>query len=372
MTRVRPTIAGLLGVFVLLGLGCAERTEAQSSASSRAEFAYAVDQSGNTVLGFKVSNTGGLTPLAKGSLATGTAPNGVAVDPSGRFLYVANLLSNNVSGYSIATNGTLKAVPGSPFAAGSGPGWITVDPTGRFVYVANCAALCSGSGTGNVSGYAINKSTGALTPVPGSPFTADNIPYAVTVDPTGQFAYVANFNSATVSVFKIDQCSGSLWSSTSSVPTGGQSAIALGLDPHGRFLYVTNTASDNVSAFAVGSDGALTAVPGSPFASGDSTQGIAFDPSGDFVYVTQGFNVLGYSIAANGGLAPLASSPYAAPGFLVSLVTDRSGHYVYGGASGSGVAAYKIEATTGDLTAVTGSPFPAGADTVFVTTTVGR
>jgi 6-phosphogluconolactonase len=372
MKRHRLTIAGSICLAAMVWLGAPQGTAGQASASRRPEFAYSVDQSSNTVLGFKVATSGALTPLPKASLATGIAPNGVAVDPTGRFVYVANLLSNNVSGYAIAANGTLTPVPGSPFAAGSGPGWITVDPTGRFVYVANCAALCSGSGTGNVSGYAINKSTGALTPVPGSPFRADNIPYAVTVDPTGQFAYVANFNSATVSIFKIDQCSGSLWASSKSVPTGGQNAIALALDPHGRFLYVTNTASDNVSAFQVGSDGSLTAVAGSPFASGDSTQGLTFDPSGDFVYVSQGFNVLGYSVGTNGELALLAGSPYAAPGFLVSLTTDRSGHYVYAGAEGAGIAAYKIDEVSGNLTPVSGSPFTAGADAVFVTTTIGR
>jgi 6-phosphogluconolactonase len=372
MPRGRMRIAGSLCLLFVTSWMVPQKTVAQTKASSRPELAYTVDQNSNTVLGFKVAATGALMPLGKPSTATGIAPNGVAIDPSGRFLYVANLLSNNVSGYTIAENGVLKPVPGSPFAAGSGPGWITVDPTGRFVYVANCAALCSGSGAGSVSGFAINKTTGSLTPVPGSPFTADTIPYAVTVDPTGQFAYVANFFSGTVSIFKIDQCSGSLWASSNSVPTGGGSAISLGLDPHGRYLYVVNTASDNVSAFAVGSDGGLTAVPGSPFASGDFTQGLAFDPSGDFVYVSQGSNVLGYSIGAGGALVPLASSPYAAPGFLVSLTTDRSGRYVYGGAGPVGIAAFRIDAATGNLTAVTGSPFSAGANAVFVATTMER
>jgi 6-phosphogluconolactonase len=372
MKTGRLTSAGSLCLLCFTSLVIPQKSSAQISGSRRPEFAYAVDQNSNAVFGFKLAASGALTPLAKPSFPAGNAPNGVAVDPSGRFVYVVNLLSNNVSGYAIDEKGTLKPVPGSPFAAGSGPGWITVDPTGRFVYVANCAALCSGTGQGNVSGYAINKSTGALVAVPGSPFTADQIPYAVAVDPTGSFAYVANFNSASVSVFKIDQCSGSLWASTNSVPTGGESPIALALDPYGRFLYVNNTASNNVSAFAVGSNGTLTTVPGSPFVSGDFTQGLAFDPSGEFVYVTEGSAVLGYSLGVSGELIPLAGSPYASPGFLVSLATDRSGHYIFGGAGSMGVAAFKIDATTGNLTAVNGSPFLAGGNTVFVTTTIAH
>src|ERR1700730_6872781 len=46
----------------------------------------------------------------------------------------------------------------------------------QFAYVAN-------EGAGNVSGFTINTTTGALTPVPGSPFAAHMSPASVTVDP---------------------------------------------------------------------------------------------------------------------------------------------------------------------------------------------
>jgi len=345
---------------------------AQTTASNRTEFAYAVNQNSNNLSAFKVGATGALAPLALPTYTTGSAPNGVAIDPTGHFMYVVNVLTNNISGYSIASNGSLTPIPGSPFATGSGPGWITIDPSGKYAYAANCAALCSGTGLGTVSGYAINKTTGALAPVPGSPFTAGNIPYAVAVDPTGSFAYVVNYNSNDISVFKIDQCSGSLWASTESIPTGGMNPLYLTLDPHGRFLYISNTGSSNVSAFAVGSNGTLTPVPGSPFATSDFTQGVSVDSSGSFVYVSAGFEVLGYSIGAAGDLTPLSGSPYVSPGFLVSITVDRTGHFVYAAATSSGVAAYSIDATTGNLTAVTGSPFAAGANTAFVTTTLAH
>jgi 6-phosphogluconolactonase len=359
---------------VLLVASCliSQTSSAQASGGGRPEFAYAVDQDSNTVLGFSVDSAGALTPLSTPSFPTGSVPTGVAVDPRGRFVYVANVVSNDVSGYAIAEDGTLTPVPGSPFAAGSGPGWVTVDPTGRFVYVANCAALCSGAGSGSVSGYAIDRTTGALTPVPGSPFVADDIPYAVVVDSTGEFAYVANFRAATVSVFRIDHTSGSLTSTASPIPTGGSNSLYLAVDPHGRFLYVVNTGSGNVSAFAVGDDGMLTAVPGSPFPTGEFTGGVAFDRSGEFLYVTAGFQVLGFSIQKGGVLAPLATSPFPAPGFLVSLTLDRTGQHLFAAASFAGVAAFDISPETGALTAVSGAPFPAGADTTFVATSVGH
>src|SRR5260370_18747796 len=65
--------------------------------------------------------------------------------------------------------------------------------TAGFAYVANCGDPCvGGGGPGNVSAYAIDGINGALVLVSGSPFRAGSIPRSVTVDPTGQFAYVAN------------------------------------------------------------------------------------------------------------------------------------------------------------------------------------
>jgi 6-phosphogluconolactonase len=193
----------------------------------------------------------------------------------------------------------------------------------------------------------------------------------VTIDATGSFAYVANFRSDTVSVFKIDHCSGSL-GALQSLPTGGVSPIAVTLDPHERFLFVTNTASNNVSAFAVGGHGMLTAVPGSPFASAASTQGLAVSSSGEFLYVTAGFGVLGYTIGASGRLAALAGSPFHASGFLVSLTLDKTGHFLYAADSAAGVDAFRLDPATGNLTAVTGSPFIAGSNTFSVATTMAH
>ena len=58
-----------------------------------------------------------------------------------------------------ATTGALTEV--APAAtAGNGPYSIAVDPSGRFAYAANWSST-------NVSAYAINQATGALTPVGG-------------------------------------------------------------------------------------------------------------------------------------------------------------------------------------------------------------
>src|SRR6266436_1332658 len=95
----------------------------------------------------------------------------------GQFAYVANQFSTNVSGYTInAATGALIPIPGSPFPAGALPLSVVVDPTGRFAYVAN-------ANSANVSGYTINAATGTLIPIFGSPFAAGNGPRSVTTTP---------------------------------------------------------------------------------------------------------------------------------------------------------------------------------------------
>jgi DNA-binding beta-propeller fold protein YncE len=70
----------------------------------------------------------------------------------------------------------------------------------------------------------INTATSALTNVSGSPFPAGAGPLAVTVDPTGKFAYVANNGSHNVSAFSIDATSGGLFTVAGSPFAAGTGA----------------------------------------------------------------------------------------------------------------------------------------------------
>lgn len=53
----------------------------------------------------------------------------------------------------------------------------TIDPSGHFVYVLNPDY----PGEAQISGYSIEASTGALTPVPGSPFPVPHLPNRMVV-----------------------------------------------------------------------------------------------------------------------------------------------------------------------------------------------
>jgi 6-phosphogluconolactonase len=266
------------------------------SSSQPARFLYVTESPNNAVAGFTVdASSGGLAPTKQGSIAAGTTPVRVASDPAGKFLYVANQGSNNVSAYTIASDGTLAPVAGSPFAL-TAPGVdVAVDPSGKFALVAQGS---QSAGTGAIAVFSIAAS-GALTPVPGSPFVLQHNPHAVIIDPAGNYVYTAGMS---VEAFSIDQTTGALTPvpgepfqpvGPANCPTcaGPTIAFNLAIDPTDTHLYTADSFAGSVYGFDIdASTGALTAIPGAPFIDRMPT-GQPMDPA---------FNPYGIAIAAQG------------------------------------------------------------------------
>ena len=130
----------------------------------------------------------------------------MAVSPNGQFAYATNFVGRRLGVHHQRDHGCPDASP--RFALRSGersPDSVTVHPNGQFAYAANFDV------PGDVSAYTINATTGALTPVPGSPFAAAGIePVSVAVSQNGQFAYVANTDSNNVSAYTINATTGAL------------------------------------------------------------------------------------------------------------------------------------------------------------------
>jgi hypothetical protein len=63
----------------------------------------------------------------------------------------------------------------------------------------------------------------------------------------------------------------------------GNQPRALAIDPTGRFAYVPNFQTvSSLSGYSIGSDGALTPIPGSPFATGAQAISVALTPNVPF------------------------------------------------------------------------------------------
>jgi 6-phosphogluconolactonase len=241
----------------------------------------------------------------------------------------------------------------------------------HYAYVANSA-------TWDISGFCIDPITGALSTVPGSTFIAQGGPaqiMSVATDPAGKYVFAANAAYNTVGVYAINASNGSLTIVPGSPYATGNPASFVIVDPTGKFVYVTNRNNGTISAFTLNSvTGALTPVVGSPFShpsavgSASSPVSIIIDPAGKFAYwvaqtgtATNGSPITGvvaFSINVTSGALTPVAGGPSATG-ATAMAIDPAGTYAYVVQS-TGVSVYSVDATTGALTAVAGSLVAAG------------
>jgi alpha-tubulin suppressor-like RCC1 family protein/6-phosphogluconolactonase (cycloisomerase 2 family) len=187
-----------------------------------------------------------------------------------------------------AVTGALTPIPGSPFnSPGFAPEHLAADPLGRFLWVANAWTTCDPSVTGTIGTLRIDPVTGALTPV-GTLAPVGNLPLWVTTDPLGRFVFVVN-----------------------------------------HCISSTDCSQGTVSVFSVNqSDGTLTPVPGSPFLSGViNPVSIAINPGGTLALLGGNPSANVFSISPSGALS-LSAGPFPGPGLSMSdILVDPSGHW---------------------------------------------
>jgi 6-phosphogluconolactonase len=305
--------------------------------SSKPAFAYVLN-AGNiawgdgTISSYTVNScTGDLTSTAQATISTGSDPEDMVVDPSGRFAYVANLVSNaaddaTISMYTInsSTGGLTPTIPAT-VPTGFFPQGIGIDPAGKFVYTAN-------SDDNTVSMFTIDPSTGLLTPTTPPTVATGSSPLSVTVAPSGRFAYATNQDDGTVSMYTINFGSGVLTPTTpATVPAGG-SPFEVTIDPLGRFAYVPNTyGNNNVSEYTIDSTtGVLAPTTDIAAPAGNSPTCVAVDPSGKFAYVVNRMDntVSAYTIdSSSGNLSPIGTITTGLEPWRVTV--DPSGEFAY-------------------------------------------
>jgi 6-phosphogluconolactonase len=261
--------------------------------------------------------TGVLSPTNPPTVHTGFFPQGIAIDPAGKFVYTANSDDNSVSMFTIdAVTGLLTPTTPAAVAAGRAPLSVTIDPSGRFAYAANQI-------DGTISMYAINSSTGVLTPLSPATALAGGGPFGVTFDPSGKFAYVPDNDVNMVSQFKVDPNTGVLSPISPSSVTTGQHPTAVAVDPSSKFAYVVNRIDNTVSMFTFDAiTGNLS--PLGVIGTGRQPFRIAFDRSGKFLYVVneQGPDSI-YTINSDGTLKSAGMTGNANGALSLALTMAR-------------------------------------------------
>jgi 6-phosphogluconolactonase (cycloisomerase 2 family) len=235
-------------------------------------------------------------------------------------------IAPTVNAFSIGSDGSLlSTIAGSPFdaappgsiGAGFGP---SVVSQSQFLYATEYEG--SSGQPGGVSAFSINPSTGVLTPVAGSPFSTGPIgspTHVVSDSARGPFVYVALSNPPSfqdlIAAFSVDQTTGALTPLPGSPFNAASTVATLALDPSGQFLF-TGNAKGGIVEFKVGSDGTLTLLP----ATGASAAP-PFVFFGKFLYgaiFTNG--IAGFEIdETTGALTPIGS-PFPSTDFVRSMV----------------------------------------------------
>jgi 6-phosphogluconolactonase len=260
------------------------------AAAPNAQFLYA--SAGLQIFGYSIGQTNGtLTPIAGSpfSFPSNASIQGLATAPNSQFLYAADV-AGSIDAFSVdSVTGVPTSIPGSPFASGLNY-QLVVDPSGKFLFASD------DDPPGGILAFTID-STGVLTPVSGSPFAipgqtvANSEPFGI-VD-SGSFVYAALTAANQIAAFSIDSVTGALSPVPGSPFSAGDQPTTL--TSTNNFLYAANWTNGSISGYSISpSSGALTAIPGSPFGSNITT--LAADPSGKYLYVGTSLGTLDFDI----------------------------------------------------------------------------
>jgi 6-phosphogluconolactonase (cycloisomerase 2 family) len=132
----------------------------------------------------------------------------------------------------------------------------------------------------------------------------------------------------------------------------------------GDYLYVANANNTFLAGFVVSTAGALSILTNSPYNNGVAAQSLAITPTNSFLYVATTAGIFCYALNSNGAITVQNSGTAVASDVVAtSMQVDSTGSYLL--AAGIGIASavqaigiYQINASTGLLTALTGSPLP--------------
>ena len=239
------------------------------------------------------------SPLALGRPAGSVLAYVGAYTPNGQGIYLF--------GFDLAT-GTLTQIKVA--AAIPSPSWIAIHPNGKYLYAVNEISNFNGGTSGSVSAFLIDPANADLTLL--NVVSSQGAgPAHLSVDPLGEFVYVANYGGGSFAVLPIHM-DGSLGNATfvqvdvgSVGPTKatnappGSFAISGHDAPHahmiqsdltGTFVFGADLGQDRIYSWKVNrATGAL--VPNtSPFIevpAGDGPRHFAFHPNGLFFYSLQ-------------------------------------------------------------------------------------
>lgn len=255
--------------------------------------------------------------------------------------------------------------------AGINPAFLALHPRGDFLYAVH------GGGASEVSAFACDRTTGALTFLNRQPSGGTN-PVHLDLTPDGRTLVAANYTGGTVASLPVGE-DGRLGSPGSVLPLTG----TLGpdpveqershphhspFDPAGRFVVIPDKGLDRLFVFRPGAAAGTIAAndpPGVDTRRGAGPRHIAFQPRASYAYVANELDstVTTYDYAPGEGvLTPrqtISSLPEGWQGKNTGseIAVAPSGRFVYASNRGhDSIAIFAVDGDTGLLTAIGWEP----------------
>jgi 6-phosphogluconolactonase len=259
------------GLVLIAGLGTMARGKAAGSKFVMYVGTYTNKTESKGIYAYRFDAATG--KLADGALvAESKDPSFVAISPNGKYLYAVNEIDNfngqqsgAVSAFAIDLKTTKLKLLNQVSTHGAGPCYVSLDSTGRWVLVANYDA-------GSVDTFEV-QGDGSLSLVKGfvqhSGSSVDKQrqagPHAhwIAVSPDNRFALAVDLGLDDVLVYKLEPVTGSLTPNTPPYAQlkPGSGPRHLAFHPNGKFAYVLTEMATTVTAFSYdGKKGSLTAI----------------------------------------------------------------------------------------------------------------
>ena len=232
----------------------------------------------------------------------------ISVTQSGNYVYVLNGGgTGNISGFKLSNSGMLSpmAYATKPLSSpSSGPAQVSFVNNGKVLVITEKA-------TNKIITYTVNQSG-----MPGSMHSltsATPTPFGFSEGKKGTIivseAAGGAQGASTLSSYDINN-NGTIALMSGPVATGQSAACWVAVNKKGNYAYTTNTGSNNISGFNVSSSGNLSLDKAISAPSNTVPIDAALSKSSKFLYVlTSGtHSISGYMAAANGALTPIGQT----------------------------------------------------------------
>jgi 6-phosphogluconolactonase len=252
------------------------------------------------------------------------------------------------------------------------PSYLAIDRKARYLYAISEGYKFQGKPGGGIGAYRIDPISGALVLLNQQP-TYNSLSCYVSLDETGKFAWVSNYEDPSLTVFPIFP-DGTVGSARAILPIVGNGpnperqehahTHCVVLDPQGSYVLAADLGIDRILVFdsqAVYRDGNVPPYSDAATAPGAGPRHIAFHPNQSYVYVCNELDstVSGFDYSHSNGTLALRQTVSTLPdgfsetNYPADIHVHPSGRFLYVSNRGhDSIAMYQIDPATLLLTSL--------------------